>query len=151
MCSYCGNEIPTLNFARHLQRQHLNEKEVRDIMQYPKNSKARREGFALLRNEINFDLYMKGVIRPYRQHNTNFEGDVEYYPCAHCKGVFDKKYLRRHAKNCIARYHHTKQIKTNHISQSQTTIACAMDVTNTISKLNVKEQVCILGKLFVSY
>lgn len=141
LCRYCGDDIPTLNFARHLKRQHKDEKEVIDIMQYPKNSKARREGFSLLRNETNFDLYIKGVVRPNRQHNTDLEDNIEYYPCANCKGVFGKKYLRRHAKKCIAKHDNKKQTKTNSISQSQTTIACAMDTTDTISKLNVKEQV----------
>lgn len=142
LCRYCGDDIATLNFARHLQRNHRNEKEVSDIMRYPKNSKPRREGFALLRNETNFDLYIKGVVRPNRQqNNTHVESDKEYYPCANCKGVFDKKYLRRHAKKCIAQSDNRKQIKINYISQSQSKIACAMDITQTISKLNVKEQV----------
>lgn len=133
--------MATLNFARHIKRHHRDEKEVTDIMQFLKNSKARREGFALLRNETNFDLYIKGIVRPNRQHSNDLQSNTEYYPCANCKGVFDKKYLRRHARKCIAQYRNKQQTKTNCISQSQTTIACAMDITGTISKLNVKEQV----------
>lgn len=124
-----------------MQRQHKNEKEVTDIMQYPKNSKSRREAFSLFRNETNFDLYIKGVVRPNRQQNNDFESNIEYYPCAKCKGVFDKKYLRRHDKNCIVRFNNKQSTKTNAVSQSQTMISCAIDVTDTISKLNVKEQV----------
>ncbi|KAF5275502.1 hypothetical protein FQR65_LT16635 [Abscondita terminalis] len=68
LCRYCGNDIATLNFARHLQRKHAEEKEVIDIMEYPKNSKARRKAFALLRNDTNFDLYINGMLRPNRCH-----------------------------------------------------------------------------------
>ncbi|KAF5293977.1 hypothetical protein FQR65_LT20025 [Abscondita terminalis] len=141
LCRYCGNDIATLNFARHLQRKHAEEKEVIDIMEYPKNSKARRKAFALLRNDTNFDLYINGMLRPNRCQKDG-DKDNLYYPCAHCKGLFMKTYLMRHAKFCIARTNtNGKEGKVNHVSDSQTAIACATDVTGTISKLNVKEQV----------
>lgn len=150
MCRYCGNDIATLNYARHLQRQHKDEKEVVSAMQFPKNSKERRQAFALLRNETNFDLYIKGILRPCRKLMQNRE-DTIYYPCSHCKGLFIKSYLKRHLKQCIAHSKTNKESRTYHLTDSQTAIACAVDATETISKLNVKEQVSRLIKYMQTY
>lgn len=140
-CRYCETDVATKNFVRHLQRNHAEEESIRTIMAMPKNSIERRNALALLRYETNFDLYIHGETRPSRQPTRNCE-EIKYYPCAYCKGLFMKSYIRRHAKACRVRQSVSgSKEKTNHLSNSQTVIACALDPTNVISKLNIKEQV----------
>ncbi|CAH0556875.1 unnamed protein product [Brassicogethes aeneus] len=143
-CKYCAEDIPTKNFMRHLQRRHPTVKEVEELMQLPKNSKERRQAMSLLRNETNFNLYLKGTIKPSYQRNESVE-DKQYYPCSYCKGLFFKNYLRRHVKKCVMYKTHTNEVqesfRISHLSRSHTLTACAADPTNVISQLNVKEQV----------
>lgn len=87
---------------RHLQRHHGFENEVEDILKYPKNSKQRRQALSLLRNSTNFDLYIAGTVRPNRTLIKESDGEINYYPCAYCKGLFLRSYLKRHAKSCIS-------------------------------------------------
>lgn len=115
-------------------------------MQYPKNSKERKHALAILRNDINFELYIKGVIRPNRvvsKSSSPSVKDIQYYPCAYCKGLFVKSYLRRHVKKCLTYKTdpNTSQEKSqiNHLSRSYTITACAVNPTNVISRLNVKD------------
>ncbi|CAG9827439.1 unnamed protein product [Diabrotica balteata] len=138
-CKFCNQDYDTKNFTRHIERKHACEGEVKHILNLPKNSKERRIAFCLLRNSTNFDLFIKGVTRPNRKVDN--KNEVVYYPCAHCKGLFVKKYLKRHSNSCIIKRNRTKSNKCNHISNSQTVIACAMDATNVVSQLNVKQQV----------
>lgn len=119
-----------------MQTFHGNKKEILKIMQLPKNSKARREAFVLLRNQIKFDLYIEGDVRPVRSQNIK---GFNFYPCVHCQGVFKKSYLKRHARHC--KQNQNKGARSNYVSESQTLTACLMDSTNAISKLNVKEKV----------
>lgn len=141
-CKFCDTDVFNKNFTRHLQRKHLNVKDVKSIFDYPKNTKERKYALSLLRNDSNFNLYLHGEIRPNRKHSQNFEGDrmKKFYPCGYCKGLFLKNYLRRHAKHCILQKD-KKLEKKSQISISQTLIACSTDPTNVISQLNVKEQV----------
>ncbi|KAK4879781.1 hypothetical protein RN001_007927 [Aquatica leii] len=137
-CKFCDKDVLSKNFTRHLQRSHSNEKEVVSVFQLPKNSKERRQAFSLLRNSANFDLYIKGEIRPYRERINKVETE-KFYPCVTCKGLFLKQYLRRHAKKCYG-FKNTNCTK-NYLGQSQTLSACAFDKTNVLSTLNVKEKV----------
>lgn len=122
-----------------MERHHASETELKNILEYPKKSKERRHAFILLRNETNFNLFINGITRPNRQKVKNSDENSVYYPCVYCKGLFIKEYLKRHSKVCVVE---TKDRKTkNHISLSQTVTACAMDPTNVITKLNVKQQV----------
>lgn len=95
-------DIFTKNFMRHLHRNHATEDEVEKILQLPKNSKERRKAVFLLRNDTNFDLFINGNIRPNRVCFKKSEKNSIYFPCAFCKGLFIKEYLRRHAKKCVA-------------------------------------------------
>lgn len=147
-CKFCREEIANKNFMRHLKRNHIHLKEVQNVFKFPQNSKERRHALGLLRNNINFDLYLQGKIRPKRQHFQDIaDKNIDYYPCIYCKGLFIKEYLKRHVKSCknfINNQTQIRSIKTNHLSRSQTFIACAADPTNVISQLNVKEQVLIM-------
>lgn len=122
---------------------HRDEHEVKTILEYPKKSKERRKAFMLLRNSINFDLFINGEVRPYRQ--TTDQALSTFYPCIYCKGLFKKSYLYRHGKKCQSRNSETScnKIQKNYVTHSQTLTACNMDTTNVISRLNVKKQVTI--------
>ncbi|KAB0804418.1 hypothetical protein PPYR_01388 [Photinus pyralis] len=147
LCKYCKCKIATKNFARHLESHHRDENEVKKMLQYPRKSKERRQAFSLFRNHTNFDQYIEGVICPYRE--TIKKNSLTYYPCIYCKGVFQKEYLKRHSKLCVMQ-NSRKELSSNgrnyYITNSQTAIACAMDTTNVISRLNVKELVFSIMK-----
>lgn len=144
-CKFCDQDITTKNFSRHLERNHSSESEVINILTFPKNSRERRRAFILFRNDTNFNLFIKGITRPNRQTFKYPDKEEVYYPCAYCKGLYARKYLKRHSKNCLVGAKVTN-FGRNHISASQTVSACAMDTTNTISKLNIKKQVSLLLK-----
>ncbi|XP_050509409.1 uncharacterized protein LOC126886500 isoform X2 [Diabrotica virgifera virgifera] len=142
-CKFCEEDVYSKNFVRHLERSHQSETELINIFQLPKSSKERRIALSAFRYDTNFDLYINSIkIRPVRKQSTA-DGEPTYYPCAYCKGLFVKSYLKRHAKSCLFQKQWTKgnETRQNHMANSQTIVACALDPTNVISKLNVKEQV----------
>lgn len=141
-CKFCDQDLTTKNFSRHLIKKHASESEVKDILSFPKNSKERRRAFMLFRNETNFGLFIKGITRPNRQRLINTDKKEVYYPCAYCKGLFVREYLKRHSKSCLVKPT-DENVRNYHISASQTVTACAMDTTNVISKLNVKTLVSL--------
>ncbi|XP_031357056.1 uncharacterized protein LOC116180961 [Photinus pyralis] len=147
-CNYCDNDVLIKNFVRHLERHHYSEKDVRDMLALPTKSKQRRIALHLLRNNTNFELFVNGTTRPNRTDPKRSTGKAQYYPCVYCKGLFLKSYLKRHAKSCKSQDIATgsSERRINHISHSMTITACAMDPTNVISRLNVKEQVFNLMK-----
>jgi hypothetical protein len=147
-CKFCDEDVLSKNFIRHIERHHGSEKEIEDILKLPKNSKDRRLAFILLRKDTNFQLHISGTTRPFRKSNEEFLVKFEYYPCIYCKGLFKKQYLRRHAKKSISKPNTSEQIRSrmDHVSNSQTFVACASDPTDTISKLNVKCQVRVILK-----
>nr|CAH7759144.1 unnamed protein product [Callosobruchus chinensis] len=140
-CKFCAEDVLSKNFVRHIENNHRDENEVKKCLIFPKGSKQRRNALILLRKGTNFDLYLDGVLRPYRQTEVN-ESTI-FYPCIYCKGLFKKTYLKRHSKVCTDQKTVTdnNQSYRRFISDSQTFAACALDPTNVISKLDVKEQV----------
>ena len=142
-CKYCNIDIANKNFCRHLKRHHITENEVENIFQHPKNSKSRKQALSLFRNGTNFDMFIQGEVRRNRKPRQNLGIEDITYPCAYCKGLFAKRYLKRHVKICTTAQQvlHRKSGKPDHASDSQTLVACAMDPSHTIAKLNVKTQV----------
>ncbi|XP_031331868.1 uncharacterized protein LOC116162391 [Photinus pyralis] len=141
-CKFCDEDVWSKNFVRHIERLHPTENEVQDILMLPKKSKQRREAFISLRKDTNFDLFIIGSTRPYRTGKQEPE-HPQYYPCFLCKGIFLKRYLKRHAKVCPLKSVRNADSNTrrDHVSASQTVVACASDPTNTLSTLRVKNQV----------
>lgn len=92
--------VPEILFDIRHRRRHPNEKEIRNILSFPTKSKERQQALAELRNSSNFNLYLKGTIRPKKQKIRNT--DDEYYPCIYCKAIYAKRFLTRHIKNCVA-------------------------------------------------
>ncbi|KAJ8953078.1 hypothetical protein NQ318_013420, partial [Aromia moschata] len=110
-----------------------------NILEFPKNSKKRRQALSLLRNDTNFNLFIQGIVRPKEQRFKNFVKDDEYIPCAYCKVLIVRHYLKRHVKSYTVLAAKEIQIrgKINH----HTLTACVTDPTNVIFQLNVKEQI----------
>ncbi|KAJ8948215.1 hypothetical protein NQ317_010967, partial [Molorchus minor] len=137
---------PNIQFSEKLKEQKDDitmKKEVRDVLSYPLKSKERKCALEKFRNDSNFDLYLDGKIRPKKQL-TEPTAEIEYYPCIYCKAIFSKHYLNRHVKKCIGNTEPNKHTKVNIVSSSQTKVACALDPTNIISKLAIREEVHIL-------
>lgn len=129
---------------RHIEKYHRDENEIKKILEYPKNSKERRQAFLLFRNNTNFDLFINGEVRPNRK--TIKIDSSTFYPCIYCKGMFNKNYLKRHVKSCKSKIYSKPDTSYQtpqkyYVTDSQTLAACAMDPTNVISRLNVKSQV----------
>lgn len=131
-----------------MERNHGEEEEVLQIFSLTKNSKARKAALAMLRNDANFDLYIRNnELRTLR--NRGDARECEYCPCAYCKALVLRTYLTRHVKVCPMRRRwletkSNKTVKSNHASASQTIVACARDPNNVISSLQIKDKVSIL-------
>ncbi|XP_074026088.1 uncharacterized protein isoform X2 [Leptinotarsa decemlineata] len=135
-CKYCLFEVT--NFERHLERNHIDCKEVRDMLSYPKKHLERKKIIGLIRNDGHFTEFLKGNIHPKYDFNTE---NKEYYPCCRCKALLSKNYLSRHKKRCILKSSSNTNSALNQLAASQTLIACSIDQNNTIHKLRVKEEV----------
>lgn len=127
------------NFDRHLERNHDDEKAVREMLSLNKGSKERKKIIGLIRNEGHFEEYLRGKIRP--SYKTKSKLNKELYPCAYCKGLYVKNFLYRHYKKCPAANIKEDSRRIQHLSASQTLISCALDTNNSLHKLRVKEEV----------
>ncbi|XP_036419034.1 uncharacterized protein LOC118802695 isoform X2 [Colossoma macropomum] len=102
-CAFCFK--PSSKIARHLEIVHRSEVEVAQAVQYPKGSKARRTRLNVLRNRGNFvhnaEVVRRGTgqlvacYRPREQRDAK-----DFIHCAHCQGLYSKRTLWRHMKNC---------------------------------------------------
>lgn len=130
-CKFCLN--PVTNFERHLKRNHQDEKEVKELMMYPTNTvegkQKRRNLLSLLRNQTNFNQYI-----------YDDDSESNKIPCAFCKRVVKKSYLKRHYKKCLLKPV-KKSKRLNHLAASQTMIALASQHTNTAATIRVKNEV----------
>lgn len=127
------------NFERHIVRNHPDYPEVQEFLNQPKKSHKRKEIIRLIRNAGNFNQYLKGNVMPI--YRIKITPPNEYYSCAHCKGMYKKSFLYRHAKICHAAHIQGNFGKLSHLSASQTVIACALDTNHTLDQLEVKEKV----------
>lgn len=149
-CKFCETDQTSRNFVRHLIRHHGTEKEVKDALEFPLKSKERRQAIELIKGSTNFDLYLKGIVRPKKERDEMKE--AEYYPCIYCKTLYSKRYLSRHTKICpTKKYSVEAHIHSKPITLSQTAVACALDTTDVISKLNIKEQVTLSFDNFYNF
>jgi len=107
-CKFCGKLY--LKIARHLETCHGNEPEVQNALQNPKKSPARKEAWASIRNEGNFDHNFKvlkekrGLVIPkYRRKLDKKHNHTDYLPCEFCKALYVAKELNDHQKRCTKR------------------------------------------------
>lgn len=107
-CYFCQKII--LNSARHLEVVHGSETEVAKVLAMQKNSKARKDAFAVLVRSGDFYHNMdvlsikKGeliLIRRPTVAESKLTKYSDYGPCPHCLGFMLKKHIWHHAKsNC---------------------------------------------------
>ncbi|XP_073703962.1 uncharacterized protein [Garra rufa] len=102
-CLYCSK--PYSKMARHLEFVHCNEVEVAKAVAFPKNSKERRVQLNLLRKRGNFahntDVVRQGhgeMVACYRPKKK--KGAKEFIHCIYCQGLYNKRSLWKHMKNC---------------------------------------------------
>ena len=106
-CVYCERLYSKM--ARHLEQMHWNEPEVSKVLLLPKNSKERALHWRLLSNKGDY-MHNTGVLKAktgmvlpkYRmglRENNVDSGD--YLPCDYCLGMYKRKKLWKHQKNCI--------------------------------------------------
>nr|CAI5843083.1 unnamed protein product [Callosobruchus analis] len=137
ICKFCHLEVT--NFERHLEKNHVEYQEVRDLLSFPKLSIERRKIITLIRNSGNFGQYLIGNTIP--KYRRNIKSYTEYYPCAFCKGLYSKKYLARHAKSCVVKDETRESSRFSHLSASQTLIACTLQRNNVLQKLRVRDEI----------
>ncbi|RXG73974.1 hypothetical protein Avbf_01616 [Armadillidium vulgare] len=105
-CYYCSKLLT--NMRIHYLRRHPEEKEVREIQQYPVGRPERGTLLFRLRNLGNFkhnvDVIKKneGILLINRRPNRKCDRQnyMNYVPCKYCYGFFYKYDLTNHCKSC---------------------------------------------------
>uniref|UniRef100_A0A3B3TG06 Uncharacterized LOC111855400 n=1 Tax=Paramormyrops kingsleyae TaxID=1676925 RepID=A0A3B3TG06_9TELE len=110
-CFFCCR--PLSKIARHLEQVHSNEPDVAKALTFPKGSKERKILLEHLRNKGNFaynaEILEKGqgdLVPCKKPRKDSNSGD--FIHCLHCLGLFAKKFLWRHMKQC--------KLRTNELS-----------------------------------
>jgi hypothetical protein len=65
-CTFCDSEIDSKHFARHLERNHKEKKEVVALSKLNKNDPERKKLLTLIRNNGNLEAGIRGHIIPKR-------------------------------------------------------------------------------------
>nr|XP_023014877.1 uncharacterized protein LOC111504537 [Leptinotarsa decemlineata] len=96
-CFFCKTEVK--NFARHIQRNHVGETEVQNILALPSNSIERKRAFACLRKKGNFIQNSTTFSKPVHRSPLK-DTEENYIPCPYCLGFYSRKLLWKHKKMC---------------------------------------------------
>lgn len=102
-CLYCSK--PYAKMARHLERAHEDKSDVAKALSFPKGSKERRNHLDYIRNRGNFAHNAavmesgKGTLVPFKRPSSKAQGN-DFMHCAYCQGLFTRKVLWRHMRNC---------------------------------------------------
>ena len=102
-CLYCG--ISNLKMARHLERKHMEMKDVAYAFSFPLGSKDRKGLLEQLQNKGDFKHNTKvleegkGELVTWKQPSGKASVS-DYLPCQYCYGMFAKKDLWRHQSSC---------------------------------------------------
>ncbi|XP_056129347.1 uncharacterized protein LOC130106989 [Lampris incognitus] len=105
-CLYCGKS--DMKIARHLERKHIEVKEVAHAFSFPVGSKQRKELLEELRNMGDYQHNMKvlkegrGQIVT-RKRPCNNASVEDYLPCQFCYAMFVKRALWKHQSSCRSR------------------------------------------------
>ncbi|XP_028296545.1 uncharacterized protein LOC114461667 isoform X3 [Gouania willdenowi] len=103
-CLFCYK--PQSKIARHLERKHPDETEVASVIILPKKSKQRRIGLDLLRKQGNRTHNIetlqkgKGTLVACKRQSNDHSIPADYQHCFACFGLYKRKYLWKHAKQC---------------------------------------------------
>ncbi len=102
-CLYCGK--PHSKIAKHLERKHMEIKDVAYAFSFPVRSKDRKVLLDQLRNKGDFKHHVKvlekgtGQLVTWKQP-SNKASVEDYLPCIYCYGMFVKKELWKHQSSC---------------------------------------------------
>ncbi|KAJ3662433.1 hypothetical protein Zmor_006783 [Zophobas morio] len=102
MCVYCQKSNAKL--SRHLVTVHKNEKEVKELLKFPKGSHEKNKIYDTLRKNGNYKYNVENeneIFLVRRPHNKEVNSD-NYKPCANCKGYYSFKSLRQHYARCAS-------------------------------------------------
>ena len=107
-CTFCSK--PQQHIARHLQEMHYDEKEVEELVKFPKKSKEKNKRLEYLKNRGAYEHNMKVIASGFgdfivRRRPTDDDVSYELYkPCPHCWAFLTKKELTTHGnKGCSFR------------------------------------------------
>ena len=142
MCKFCESEITSKHFARHLERQHGNERQVKELLALKPGSKEKKHYLMLLRNVENLDDAIRGKIVPKKREFTKDATEKNYVICIHCKGFYKRLSLSRHVKKCFAKKQDSHDISHKRpLAESLAFAACQKKYGEILSKLNVKNEI----------
>ncbi|XP_030205740.1 uncharacterized protein LOC115538217 isoform X1 [Gadus morhua] len=102
-CLYCSKSYAKM--ARHLESAHGKESDVAKSFSFPKGSKERKMQLDYIRNRGNYAHNAavmesgKGELVPFKRPPEKAQGN-DFMHCAYCQGLFSRKVLWRHMKNC---------------------------------------------------
>lgn len=102
-CLYCS--APYAKMARHLEKSHANISDVARALSFPKCSKERKLQLDYIRNKGNYAHNASvmesgsGELVPFKRPPKNQQGE-DFMHCAYCQGLFTRKVLWRHMRNC---------------------------------------------------
>ncbi|XP_073722749.1 uncharacterized protein [Misgurnus anguillicaudatus] len=105
-CLYCGKS--QLKISRHLERKHMDVKDVAYAFSFSLGSKQRKSLLEQLRNKGDFKHNSKvlekgrGQIVTWKQPSDK-ASVKDYLPCPYCFGMFKRKDLWRHQSSCRTR------------------------------------------------
>ena len=102
-CVYCEKQFQKL--PRHLETMHYNEKQAREALNLPKNSKERKKALLAIQHLGDYNHNYKvcetgnGVLVPkYRLRDDNERTYRDYVPCEYCYGLYVGELLWKHQK-----------------------------------------------------
>ncbi|XP_029987175.1 uncharacterized protein LOC115417411 isoform X2 [Sphaeramia orbicularis] len=107
-CFYCNKAI--LKMARHLQRKHMDKKDVAYAFSFEIGSKQRKVLLEKLRNKGDYKHNThvlekgSGELITWKQPSKKASAK-DYLPCPHCYGMFVKWDLWRHQSVCRSKKH----------------------------------------------
>lgn len=81
---YC--DVAVLNFARHLERQHSDELEVRRFLDLDKSDAMRKQIINKIRKEGDFCSGEAIPVQRKGEISQNSKEACKLLPCVHCKG-----------------------------------------------------------------
>ncbi|XP_053366395.1 uncharacterized protein si:ch211-266o15.1 isoform X2 [Clarias gariepinus] len=102
-CHYCKK--PFIKIARHLSKNHAEEKDVAHALSFPKRSKTRHNLLKQLRNKGNYEYNVKvqetgsGELIPQRMVKKDTLLTA-YQACPYCLGFYLRRDLWRHLRSC---------------------------------------------------
>ncbi|XP_049324186.1 uncharacterized protein LOC125784483 [Astyanax mexicanus] len=137
-CLYCGKSNKKL--SRHLERAHMDVREVAYAFSFPLGSKKRKDLLEGLRNKGDYKHNLEvlksghGEIVTWKQ--PSFEASVDnYLPCQYCYAMFVKSDLWKHQGTCRAKNDPGKDAEKKSNSRVQKASSSLLPISETSEAL----------------